>query len=120
MAQQPVVKVHGTMMPLNGIVLDKDNVPVNPTENMFFVISGNPCYYGRRTPGGDLEWIPLFEGIAIDALTTQVNSLTQALNQANQTIVTMQQTVATMQSDFNAAIDSIAATFNSMTTTLNT
>ena len=119
MAEQPVVKVHGTLMPINGIVLDKDNIPVNPTENMLFVISGNPCYYGRRTVGGPLEWIPLFEGMVIETLTEQVNTLSQALAQANQTIVTMQQTVVTMQSDFNAAIESIAATFNNMTTTLN-
>lgn len=123
------IKIHGLMRPLNGIMLDKDNIPSNPQENMFFVINGQPCYYGRRHPGGNLEWISLFEGLEIEALVTQATALSTALTQANQTIASMQSSITalqttvtslqTMQTDFNTAMDTIANSINSIAATIN-
>lgn len=124
------IKIHGTVTPLDGIMLDKDNIPANPSENMMFVINGVPCYYGRRRPGDELEWISMFEGLAIEALNTQVAAITTALNQANATIATLQSgiqslqttvsSLQTMQTDFNTAMDTIANSINSIATTINT
>lgn len=123
------IKIHGLMRPLDGIILDKDNIPSNPQENMFFVINGQPCYYGRRHPEGNLEWISLFEGLEIEALVSQATALSAALSQANQTIATMQNSITalqdtvsslqTMQTDFNTAMDTIANSINSIANAIN-